>query len=80
MGLFERTYLSDKNSSAPCRGLIRGLHCKGPMESHPLVEADHREGRLHCRSRYGLEKSAIPSRPVGGPLFPSKYLSKGSTA
>jgi hypothetical protein len=79
MGLFERTYLSDKNSSAPCRGPIRGLHCNGTMGSHPLVEADFREGRLHRRSRCGLEKSAMPSRLVGEALFPSKYLRKGST-
>jgi hypothetical protein len=32
MGPFERTHLSDKNNSAPCRGPTRGLHNNGPME------------------------------------------------
>jgi hypothetical protein len=37
----------------------------GQWNPHPSVQADRREGRLHRRSRCGLEKSAMPSHLTG---------------
>jgi hypothetical protein len=62
MGLFERSHLSDQNSSARVAARVAG--CVAPAAWFPLssFEADRREGRLQLRSRFGVEKSAIPSR------------------
>jgi hypothetical protein len=61
MGFFERPYLSDLFSSALCCGPSRGLRCNGLMVSTTFRCSRLQRGPLHLRSRYGLEKSAVPN-------------------
>jgi hypothetical protein len=46
MGLFERTHLPDKISSALCYGPSRGLHCNGLMVSITFYSSRPKRGSL----------------------------------
>jgi hypothetical protein len=46
MALFSRTHLSDKISSALCRGPSRGLHCNGPMVYTTSCSSRPKQGPL----------------------------------
>jgi hypothetical protein len=74
MGFFERTHLSDQNSSALCRGPSRGLQYTATMESTAFCSGRTQGGRLQLRSRCVLEKSAMPSHLISSAKQPNPMI------
>jgi len=74
IGLFEMTHLPDKSTQACNAVRFAGCVATGSWNLFPFVAAGCSEGRLQLRSRWVLEKSAVPSPlsfiPVGGDACP----------